>query len=433
MTPVEYREVFPARVFWIVSAVTAFALLLPFARTYFFDLGIRWLYIFLFSFSFSGALTPVIRRVALRLNMVDLPGGRKIHETKTPLLGGIPIIIAFNAALFANMILDRDMMVLLAGGLAVAAVSVVDDWREISARFKLLVQVAVVLLMIQQGIVLDLFPIRETWGKIMNVVFTILWIVGITNAMNFIDGMDGLATGIAAIISFFMGVVAYQTHQPVMGWIALALLGSCLGFLPYNFTRKRRASIFLGDTGSTFLGFVLAALAVKGEWSSTSEIVSFSAPVLIFWVLIFDMTYITVERILTGKVKSFREWVDYVGKDHIHHRLYELLGDRRKAVLFIYFLCATLGISAIALRNARPIDGILLVFQAFLITVIVSIAEYSGRKRENGHAATEASVCEGKEVEAREARCEGETLASGPPGALKPLTTPADEVLQRPP
>jgi UDP-GlcNAc:undecaprenyl-phosphate GlcNAc-1-phosphate transferase len=307
------------------------------------------------------------------------------------------------------------MVVLLAGGLAVAAVSIVDDWKEIPARFKLLVQIVVVLLMIHQGIVLDLFPIHETWGRVMNVVFTILWIVGITNAMNFIDGMDGLATGVAAIISFFMGIVAYQTYQPVMGWIALALLGSCLGFLPYNFTRKRQASIFLGDTGSTFLGFVLAALAVKGEWAAQSEIVSFSAPVLIFWILIFDMTYITFERILTGKVKTFREWVDYVGKDHIHHRLYELLGDRRKAVLFIYFICATLGISAIALRNARPIDGILLVFQAFLITVIVSIAEYSGRRRDNGHAVAEVPVRERKEVEAGDSEHEEAPVAKRAP------------------
>jgi len=415
MTPAEYREVFPARVFWIVSAAVSCALLMPFARTYFFDLGIRWLYILLFSFALAGAITPVVKRIALRLNMVDMPGGRKIHEKKTPLLGGVPIIIAFNAALFANMIPDRDMVVLLAGGLAVAAVSIVDDWREIPARFKLLAQILVVLLLIHQGIVLDLFPILEAWGKVLNVVFTIIWIVGITNAMNFIDGMDGLAAGVAAIISFFMGVVAYQTGQIVMGWIAIALLGSCLGFLPYNFTRKRRASIFLGDTGSTFLGFTLAALAVKGEWSSTSEIVSFSAPVLIFWILIFDMAYITVERILTGKVKTFREWLDYVGKDHIHHRLYELLGDRRKAVLFIYFFCATLGISAVALRNARPIDGILLVFQAFLITVIVSIVEYSGRKRENGHAAVEAPEREKKAIETRDSTNEGETISKETP------------------
>jgi len=424
MTPAEYREVFPARVFWIVSAAVSCALLMPFARTYFFDLGIRWLYILLFSFALAGAITPVVKRIALRLNMVDMPGGRKIHEKKTPLLGGVPIIIAFNAALFANMIPDRDMVVLLAGGLAVAAVSIVDDWREIPARFKLLAQILVVLLLIHQGIVLDLFPILEAWGKVLNVVFTIIWIVGITNAMNFIDGMDGLAAGVAAIISFFMGVVAYQTGQIVMGWIAIALLGSCLGFLPYNFTRKRRASIFLGDTGSTFLGFTLAALAVKGEWSSTSEIVSFSAPVLIFWILIFDMAYITVERILTGKVKTFREWLDYVGKDHIHHRLYEVLGDRRKAVLFIYFFCATLGISAVALRNARPIDGILLVFQAFLITVIVSIVEYSGRKRENGHAAVEAPVRKKKEGEARESRHEGGTVSEG---ASRPQSASASQ------
>jgi UDP-GlcNAc:undecaprenyl-phosphate GlcNAc-1-phosphate transferase len=102
--------------------------------------------------------------------------------------------------------------------------------------------------------------------------------------------------------------------------------------------------------------------------------------VLIFWILIFDMTYITVERIMTGKVRSFREWIDYVGKDHLHHRLYELLRDKRKVVFFIYFLCVTLGISAIALRNARTIDSILLVGQAFFITVIISIIEYSGRK-----------------------------------------------------
>ena len=96
-----------------------------------------------------------------------------------------------------------------------------------------------------------------------------------------------------------------------MGWVAIAMLGSCLGFLPYNFGMKREAGIFLGDTGSTFIGFVLAAIAVKGEWAVTdNEIVSFSAPVLIFWILIFDMTYITVERIMTGKVRTFREWID---------------------------------------------------------------------------------------------------------------------------
>ena len=368
------------RIVWCVSLVIFAVLVLPWFRFYFTDLGVRWLYILLFSSSLSALLTPIMRLIALKLNIVDVPGGRKIHKKTTPLLGGVAILIAFNTALLANMVLDKKMIILLLGGIIVAVISLIDDWKEVSARIKLFGQICVVLAMVYFGIVLDLFP-QTVWGYWLNVFFTILWIVGITNAMNFIDGMDGLAAGIGAIIAMFMGIVAFQTGQHFMGWIAIAMMGSCLGFLPFNFGAKRPASIYLGDAGSTFVGFILAALAIKGNWADNSRIVSFSAPVLIFWILIYDMAYITIERIVTGKVKSLKEWIDYVGTDHIHHRLYNLLGDRRKAVLFIYFLCATLGISAITLRYARPIDGVLLVVQAFLITVIVSIAEYSGRNR----------------------------------------------------
>ena len=182
-------------------------------------------------------------------------------------------------------------------------------------------------------------------------------------------------------LSLFLGLVAFQTNQPFMGWIAIAMLGSCLGFIPFNFRLHKQAAIFLGDAGSTFFGFVLSALAIKAEWADNNPIVSFATPVLIFWVLIYDMAYISIERIATGKVKSFQGWIDYVGTDHIHHRLLAVFGDRRKVVWFIYFLCATLGISAITLRGASTVDGILTVFQAFLITVIVSILEYTGRTR----------------------------------------------------
>ncbi|MDO9527537.1 MAG: MraY family glycosyltransferase [Syntrophales bacterium] len=369
------------RLTWYCAVVALGILLVPYSRNYFIEYGVRWLYILIFALSLSAVLTPIMGAIALRLKIVDTPGGRKIHEKSTPLLGGLAILIAFNTALMFNMILDKKMVVLLSGGIIVALISLVDDWKEVSARMKLIVQICVVLVMVYFGIVLNLFPSKTTWGYLLNVLFTILWIVGLTNAMNFIDGMDGLAAGIATIIAMFIGIVAYQTGQPFMGWIAIAMAGSCLGFLPFNMGLKNPASIYLGDTGSTFVGFVLAALAIKGNWADNSRIVSFSAPVLIFWVLIYDMTYITIERIVTGKVKTVKEWIDYVGTDHIHHRLYVLLGDRRKAVFFIYFLCATLGISAIALRYARPIDGILLVIQACLITIIVSIAEYSGRKR----------------------------------------------------
>ena len=368
------------RIIWFISIIIFCLLIIPSFRRFCADIGARWLYIMLFSISLSAFLTPIMRLIALKLNILDMPGGRKIHEQTTPLLGGIAIMVAFNFALLVNMVLDLGTVILLCGGIVVALVGLVDDCVGVSARLKLFVQIFVVLVLIYFGIVLDLFP-QTIWGYWLNVLFTMFWIIGITNSMNFIDGMDGLAVGIGAITAMFMGMVAFQTGQPFMGWIAVAMTGSCIGFLPFNFGLKKSASIFLGDAGSTFIGFILAALAIRGDWADNSRIVSFSAPVLIFWILIYDMAYITIERIVTGKVKSLKEWIDYVGTDHIHHRLYKLLGDKRKAVLFIYFLCATLGISAITLRYARPIDGVLLVVQAFLITVIVSIAEYSGRNR----------------------------------------------------
>jgi len=343
-------------------------------------MGVRWLYIFLFSVSLSYLLTPLMRLIAMKFNVLDSPEGRKIHERTTPLLGGVAIIIAFSASLMANMLLEKGLLVLLCGGIIVAFIGLVDDLRGIRASVKLLIQILVVLALIYNGIILDLFPPRTTWGFWVNVVFTIIWIVGITNAMNFIDGMDGLATGLSAIIATFIGIVAFQTNQPFMGWIAIAILGSCLGFFPFNFRFKKPAVIFLGDTGSTFLGFILAGLAVMGYWSE-SRIVSFANPVLIFWVLIFDMIYITVERIATGEVRTVKEWIDYVGTDHLHHRLFSLLGDKWKAVLTIFLFSATLGLSSIALRNARMIDSILLVGQAFFIAIIFSIIEYAGRRK----------------------------------------------------
>jgi UDP-GlcNAc:undecaprenyl-phosphate GlcNAc-1-phosphate transferase len=369
------------RMFWTLSFVFFLSLMTPFIRDLFFDRFGRWLYILIFAFSTAALLTPIMRIIAARVGIVDAPGGRKIHARVTPLLGGVAIIISFISALLANMILDARDIALIAGGTVVAIVGLIDDWKSVPARYKLFIQVFVVIILIRSGIILDLFPTQTTWGYLLNALFSIIWIVGLTNAMNFIDGMDGLAAGVSAIISLFLGLVAFQTNQPFMGWIAIAMLGSCLGFLPFNFSLRKPASIFLGDAGSTFIGFVLASLAIKAAWADNNPIVSFATPVLIFWVLIYDTAYISIERIITGKVKSFQGWIDYVGTDHIHHRLYAIFVSRMKVVCFIFFLCATLGISAITLRGANTTDGILTVVQAFLITVIVSILEYTGRNK----------------------------------------------------
>lgn len=373
----------PLRALYVVAVFIFIILIVPFVRAYFLFIGLRWLYIFLFSLSLSYILTPLMRLVAMRFNILDNPDERKIHENTTPLLGGLAIVIAFSSSLIANLILEREMVVLLSGGIIIAFISLLDDLKGMSARLKLLVQVLVILILIYNGIILDLFPPHTIWGFWMNTIFTIIWIVGITNAMNFFDGMDGLATGLSAIIATFMGVVAFQTNQPFMGWVAIAVLGSCLGFLPFNLRCKKPALIFLGDAGSTFLGFILSGLAIMGSWADNSRIVSFATPVLIFWVLIFDMAYITIERIVSGKVKTVKEWIDYVGTDHLHHRLFSLLGDKLNAVLTIFLYSTILGLSSIVLRNARVIDSILLVCQAFFIAIIFSIVEYAGRRQQS--------------------------------------------------
>jgi len=235
---------------------------------------------------------------------------------------------------------------------------------------------------IGSGIVLDLFP-ETPFGLAGNIFLTFLWVIGITNSFNFFDGMDGLASGLGIITAFFIGVVAFQTDQPFLGWIAIALMGSCIGFFPYNFRLHQPATIFLGDAGSNFLGFTLASLAIFGDWADNNPIVSLATPLLIFWIFVFDMTHITLTRVISGRVTNFKEWINYVGKDHLHHRLEFLLKSKKQSVLFIFFLCACMGISAVVLRYARTVDAILLVIQAAIIVILVTILEAIAKKQAN--------------------------------------------------
>jgi len=355
-------------------------LLMPFVRNAFILVGLRWLYILYVSFAISFCLTPLFRSLAYRFNILDIPDNRKLHAQATPLLGGAPVFLAFLAALLINGIFSVKLVTILAAALTLFLTGVVDDLKEIPAWVKLVVQLLCSALVIFSGIILRVIP--DTLGFFSlagNTVLTIIWIIGITNAMNFFDGMDGMASGLAVIISFFLGIVAFQTNQPFIGWIAVALMGSCIGFIPYNLLKKRKATIFLGDAGSTVIGFILACVAVYGDWAQGNAIVAFASPILIFWVLIFDMVHITIDRIFTGKVKNLRQWIDYVGTDHLHHRMAGILGSKKRSVFFIYLLSVCLGISAIALRNARTVDALVLLVQACVFVVLITILERRGR------------------------------------------------------
>jgi len=342
--------------------------------------GLRWLYIASFSFLLSFLLVRPARAVAKRQGIVDMPDARKLHGEPTPLLGGVAVYVAFVVSLLANSILTPAVWGLLAAGTAVIVISVMDDIRPRSASLKLGILTGAALIVIASGTSLTLFPTQALWGQLLNLLLTILWIVGITCAMNFFDGMDGMATGLAAIASFFLGIIAFQSHQVFLGWVTAALLGSTLGFLPYNFRPGKRATIFLGDAGSNFLGFILASIAVMGEWAQY-DLVNLAAPLLIFGVFIYDMVYITVERVVLGKVKNVQEWIDYVGRDHLHHRMEKVLGKKEHAALFVYALSITLGLGATVILMASPRAALLLIIQAVVILLVVTILE---RRARNG-------------------------------------------------
>jgi UDP-GlcNAc:undecaprenyl-phosphate GlcNAc-1-phosphate transferase len=369
---------------WWISLIPlalAAALLMPPVRVAWHSLyGVRWAYILCLSALLAVGLTPLFGRLAVSLRILDVPSGRKAHAAPTPLLGGLAIYISFLIAFLANSIMDWQMVTILIGGSVLVLVGVLDDARGLPAAVKLLAQLLAVTIVIGSGVSITLFT-RSVIGNMVDALLTIVWLLGITNAMNFFDGMDGLAAGLAIITASLLGLFAFLSFQPFLGWFAAALVGSCLGFLPYNFRRGGPALIFLGDAGSTFLGFVLAALAIKGDWAA-QNIIDIAAPVLIFWVFIYDMTYITAARILSGKVRSFHAWIAYVGRDHLHHRLAALLGSRPKAVLMIYLISICMGMAAIALVGARPAQAILLICQGILFAAIFSVVEHAGSREE---------------------------------------------------
>ncbi len=349
-------------------------------RAFFAAEGLRWAHVLSLAFCLSFSTVPPVAWLARRFGVLDAPAGRKLHARPTPLLGGTAVFIGFAAALLVNGILAPGLLAILGAAVILFVTGVCDDWREVPAGAKLLIQVVCTLMVMAAGIVLRVVPDSlGHWALIGNCLLTLMWVIGITNAMNFFDGMDGLAAGLGAIIGFFLAAVAYQTAQPFLGWIALAVMGACLGFLPFNFRRGQPAGIFLGDAGSTVIGFVLACIAVYGDWAEGRPLVSLVSPVLIFWLLIFDMVHTTIERIATGKVSSFQGWIEYVGRDHLHHRLADALGSARVSVMFIYLMGIGLGISALMLRNASGEGSLLLILQAGILVVLVTVLERRGR------------------------------------------------------
>jgi len=374
------------RSLYVAGLILALILIYPSTRRYASDLGERWLHIGALSFALSFCLTPVCRFFAVRWDILRRSDTTTISPDATPLLGGVALYLAFLVSILVNGIYSEQLFAILGASAIVFGMGVMSDLEEVSAWIKLSFQALSAVVVICFGISLNVFPrAMGLPAQLLNMTLTLLWIVGITNAISFLHGMDGLAPGMGAIFSFFLGVVAIQTDQSFLGWVSISLMGACLGFLPYNFRYRKRASIFLGHSGTTVTGFLLACLAVYGDWSSDRPIVALASPLLIFWIPIFDIMYTSGKRIVARKVSSPRQWIEYVGKDHLHHRLALVLGGAKRAVVVLLLICMCLGISAVALRYTRTSDCILLVAQALMIALILILLERQSRTQVDNH------------------------------------------------
>lgn len=333
--------------------------------------------IFLFALFISFLLTPLCRVIAISLRIVDYPNERKVHRLPTALLGGLPIFISFVLILlFTDFLKNKAILSIVLGAAIISVFAVYDDAKRISAVSRILSQIVASFIVIKSGIVFTFFP-NTLWGKAGEIILTVLWILGITNGFNYLDGLDCLAGGLVVISSLGFLCVATLTHQPLLQICSVALAGATIGFLPYNYKKK----IFLGDM-SSFLGFVLAALAIMGSWAEY-DIIDLTIPVLILGVPVFDMVFTTISRIYTGKVRSIIQWMEYAGMDHFHHRLLNLGLSPNLAVVFIWATNIVLCVSALVLWGTRLYHSVLmpvlLVFQAVVVFALISVLMIFGK------------------------------------------------------
>lgn len=297
-------------------------------------------------------LTPLVRLLAFRLGTVAHPGGRRVHTRATPLLGGLAMYIGFIAAVVAvvaidpGLAFDRQSLGILAGGTLVAIVGILDDKFELPGWVQ-------ALSIVIGGVVLVLFgtqiryitnPFEDgklIWLGVMSIPVTLLWVLMVTKAVDCMDGLDGLAAGIAVIASGTLMLMAlrFGMRFQMSAVMAAALMGAALGFLRFNYPP---AKIFMGTIGAQFLGFLLAGISIMGAFK-VATLVAIAAPVLVLGVPLFDTTFVVLSRAISGRK------VHEADTSHLHHRLVNRGMSHRQAIWFIYALTFVFCAAAYAL------------------------------------------------------------------------------------
>lgn len=315
----------------------------------------------------SAISTPLVKKLAHKVNAIDVPRDeRRIHKKPIPRMGGLAIYIAFIIGMFLNIknFSMNDWGIVL-GATVIVIGGVIDDIKDLKPKYKLLFQIIASITLILFGIKVNLITNIFGSGKdfinvgVLGIPITIIWVIGITNAFNLIDGLDGLAAGVGFISSVTLFIVAFINGRENAAFLTVILAGSILGFLPFNFNP---ASIFMGDTGSQLLGFILAAISIDGAIKSATALV-IAVPLLALGLPIYDTLFAMIRRKLNGKP------IMQADKGHLHHRLLGLGLSQRQAVIIIYLINAILGgIAIIAMQISSEKAYFLLALVVIIIT-----------------------------------------------------------------
>lgn len=330
----------------------------------------RYIFAFTVALFLSLFLTGVSVFLLKKLNIMDWPGHRKIHTKPVPRMGGVAIYIAFIIPMIAIMYFDDTQKGIIIGSGIALLVGAVDDIWHVSAVIKLISLFTLTILIWRYGVVTS-FPFHRIGlnSEIINLLITMLWLTGICSAVNALDHMDGLAGGVSLIAAFAYFAVSVQTGQFFWGLLSISLAGSLLGFLCFN---RHPAKIFMGDSGSFFLGFSLASIGIMGGWSE-NPVKAAIIPTAVLSIPIFDLCYVIVSRVLNGTTNSIKDSITYCGKDHIGHRLCKLGLSQPVAVKMVFLISATVAISALVIRRADFLESMLLFIQIVMIYILLAI------------------------------------------------------------
>lgn len=331
------------------------------------DTLLKLIFALVVAFLISYASTPIVKMLAFKIGAVDVPkDNRRMHKVPIARMGGLAIFYGFVVSILCFANIDTALRGILIGSLVIVVLGIFDDIYNLNAMLKFIIQIIAALIVVLHGVRIEHISsfgfgssAYITLG-IWAIPLSILWIVGVTNAVNLIDGLDGLAAGVATISTVSLFAISLITKEPAVAIVTAAVAGAGFGFLPYNI---HPAKIFMGDTGSTFLGFVLGSISIMGLFKSYA-VVSIAIPFLILGLPLFDTAFAIIRRVLKGQSPMHPD------RGHVHHRLIDLGFDQKQTVMILLITSGLLSLSAVVLLLCGAHRAFVLILAVMILSVV---------------------------------------------------------------